>query len=94
MGVDGRAAERNEERLSEKRDSVSESLSDVSRREVSSVFLRWASRSISAATWALMSAVTRTHAKLRSWVTQPPRISQARISMYDSRCSFVGMNVR
>ncbi len=44
-------------------------------------FLRDAFIAVSAATASLMWAGTRTQANVRSCVTQPPRISQARISM-------------
>ncbi len=44
-------------------------------------FLRDAFVVVSAATASLMWAGTRTQANVRSCVTQPPRISQARISM-------------
>ena len=68
-------------RLSESKLSAFESLSPASSFRASSALLIRSSRSISAATWALISGVTRTQAKVRNCVTQPPRMSQARISI-------------
>ena len=46
--------------------------------------------SISFPTASLMDDGTRTQANVRSWVTQPPRMSQARMFMYASLWSLVG----